>query len=385
MVQITTVRQIQDDGSSKIISAKDFDKGEDFNKPCLCPDPNCHAEMSHVEGHSHTYLGESSTAYQLEIHPYFRRHVKSPPHDTGCKIYAQKLWLEQLGRERYAAGMTSVTPADGARRVGLLFNLNVRTSHTSHAPLRAQTLAAHFSKGQIAPSIAKAFDAHHPKPRPEPLSYGLRTIKDLAQILDNTAFDAGMRGMIHFRKGPIVLPLEKMFYDSPLALFRQEHARAKEGHTAMPVLAQFKPIKTGEFRSNTDLTITGRAERARGIDGQDYYPSIKIKFTDEDLYKKTVDTMRAERAPSFLIYGQAHVDLEEFRQNKTDIHSRAAKHNGVFVHVKIENSDQIMAWAPRSAQMDLTEKMHLPEQEKPHISKPAPAPKSPDTRQLDLF
>lgn len=364
MVQVTKVRQIQADGSEKIIAARAFDKAVDGAKPCLCPDPGCTARMGHVAKHDHTYPlypgTESPETRKLRVPDYFRRLPGSPPHAENCSV--------ALAYQRMAETARSY---GGVRSgAGFVFNLNIMTDNR---PGPVRSLRQDISPRRILEEAHARASGYRPRQR---YSESVSDISKLAKMLEQTAFDPEQRETMALRDNGRLYTLAEIYHDDPLKFFRTKHAEAKAAQAAghikplpVPAVFVFKPVATPRsegriFWNEKEQTIISQPAQIKGLDTLRYAPSVRLNFTDASQYQEVTRQIRGG-VRSFLVYDdRASVNLKEFAQRKEEIRA-GKKGHAVFVDIHVVRAGQIMAWTPMSAQMDFTLKgMDPPRQPK---------------------
>lgn len=365
MVQVTKIRQIQADGSEKILSARGFDKVVDGAKPCLCPDPGCTARMVHVTEHDHTYPlypgTESLETRKLRVPDYFRRLPGSPPHTENCSVALAYQRMAETARS--FGGVSS-----GA---GYVFNLNIMTDNR---PGPVRSMRQDISPRRILEDVHARASGYKPRPRH---SESISDVAKLAKLLEQTAFDPEQRKTMVLRDNGRLHTLAEIYHDSPLEFFRTKHEQAKAAQAAgdnnplpVPAVFVFKPIAIPRsegkiFWNAKEQTILGQPSLVKGNDNVKYAPSVRVHFTDASIYQD-VTRQILNGVRSFLIYDdRACVDLKGFAHRKEEIKTGKGGH-AVFVDMHVVRKGQIMAWAPPAAQMDLTVKgMELPLQHRP--------------------
>lgn len=366
MVQVTRVRV---EGTNAFLSADSFGMATGENgqppfqygahkKACLCPDPQCVARMVHVRAHDQTYYDEGG-AYTLRVAAHFRRHPKSPPHAEKCAI-AQAY-------HRYA---DQARHFGGSQRgeAGFVYNLNIMTD-TRPAPGRG--LARHFPAVKAAPQITARYAASAGYSARAPWSKGINHIRMLAQLLDETAFDPGLRAENHMRRNSKLLTLAEMYKEDAVALLRAGHSRSKalrdnpSAPRSWPMLFNFRPIMTPKSKELTfwdgkAQSVTGAPQKIEDAKGNAYYISARLNFGSKDLYRSFIKMLRGGEK-SFLAYDdRVSVDMEDFMRMKEAMHNKHGHHHAVFVDMHINCAEQILPWTPRGAQMDLSGRMDMP-------------------------
>ncbi len=362
MVQITHARIWDDETRTLVeIAADQFDKKTDGKKICLCPDENCGAMLSHYKSYMQTFYDlDTGEPYKLKIPAHFKRALGSPAHDESCTaVDAYTIY------QNYARDIGGLSRQHGA----FVYNLNIMMDNRA-APVRAQkTMRADF-EGAVpvrenggASRNGHSHSSGHERVR---LSEGLNHVEKLAGLLNRTEFDKHYRDSILLRDGSKRFTLAEIFEDDTVRLFRSAHARAKVGANAAPVLLQFKPIAVAKFHDRKSLTLQGQAVTLRGGDGHDYSVSVKLHCGTKEIYDSMKQGIRSGER-SFLLYaGNATVDLFEFALKKKEIQEGRAQDRAVFVHVRIDRPEQMVAWKPYNGQLDLeVAGMELPVHRKP--------------------
>ena len=352
MVQITHAR-IRDEatGEPVKISAAAFDKKSDGKKLCLCPDEHCGAVLTHYKSYMQTYYDlQTGEPYKLKIPAHFKRVLGGPAHSESCTaVDAYTIY------QNYARDIGGLSQQHGA----FVYNLNIMTDNRP-APLRhARDLSSSFGSahGRVE-GVKKRASVR--------MSEGLNHVRKLAGLLDRTEFDKHYRDSILLRDGGKRFTLADLYEDDSVRLFREAHARAKSGAAPTPLLLQFKPIVLAKFHSKKELTIQGQPVAVRGGDGNDYFVSVKLHCGSKNIYDSVKQGLRSGER-SFLLYAKdARVDLIEFAHKKKEIQDGRAQDRAVFVHVRVDRPEQLMAWKPHNGQLDLeVAGMELPVQHKP--------------------
>lgn len=361
MVQITHAL-VRDEATGKPvkIAAATFDKDADGKKVCMCPDPQCGALLTHYKSYMQTFYDlDTGAPYKLKIPAHFKRMPGSPPHDMSCTTVD-----DYTIYQNYARTLGALSQQHGA----FVYNLNIMTD-ARPAPVRTPKLASAFN-GAVEVRENRNGHGHdhangngHSRHK---LSEGLNDVRKLAGLLDHTEFDRGYRDSIVLRDGARRYTLANLFENDTLKLFRAEHARAKAGANATPLLLQFKPIVLAKYHDRKARTIQGQAVTVHGADGHDYSVSVKLHCGSKEIYDAVKKDIRTGER-SFLIYAErSYVDLTEFAHKKMEIQNGKAKDRTVFVHVHANMPQQIAAWTPFNGQLDLEiAGMELPMHQKP--------------------
>lgn len=349
MVQIANARY-EDPASGDMleISARAVDKDRHGSARFICPDKCCSAELTHYREHIQTYYDpQSGEPYSLKVAAHFQRKKNSPPHDAHCKAVDDYTRLQ-----RYARDSGALSLQHGA----FVFNLNIPTDNAP-APLRRKkhrALAPSFNAAakETTSNERKYGDDVNATEKTGPLSRGLNSVEKLAGLLDASAFDPQYRKSILVRAGARRFTLSDIYKDDPIAFYREEHERAKKDRPPQPVLIQFQPIAIGKYHSPHALTIQGQASPITASNGKAKYAvSVMMHCGNEEIYARVKEQIK-EGARSFLLYAaSANVNLIELAHKKKEMEIGRQKDNAVFVHVRLDRPEQIIAWSPPQAQL----------------------------------
>jgi len=316
------------------VSAYGFDKQKYKGNKCLCPDPNCSAELSRVKGHKQIFYGiVTGKPFQLDIAAHFKRKMGADPHIETCTAVAHYQRYQTMARNAQGRAW-----GDGV----FTFNLNIPTD-TVAAPLRQNrsTLYPRFFAAAQDPSSKEK----HP---PRKLSEGLNSVKAMAKLLDETEFNHAYRDKMLFRNGTTALSLSDLYKSDSIKFFNEMEARARDGLKPRPTLIEFKPLAAREFHSRSNLTIQGLPSYLMN-NGHRESRSMMLHCTDVSMYKQITQAIYGGER-SFLIYSDsAFVDLMEVAQKEKDIKGGTAKNKTFFVNIPVASPEQIHAWQPMPA------------------------------------
>ena len=346
MVQIARAWAVdRTTGEGAEISARTVDKKRDADLDYFCPDKCCRIPLSHHKEHLHTFVDpDSGRAFKANVAAYFQRKPNGARHDDACTAvdaYTKyQIFARKNGGESHERGT-------------FVFNLNIPTN-TVPAPdrKRKSALTQKFQNRAFEKLTAQSQESAPSSERPAPQSQGLANVGKLAGLLEASAFNPKYRESVLLRDGPRLASLSEIYKDKPIEFYREEHARAKRGGPAKPVLVHFEPIAMGKFHSPHDLTIQGLAAPIRASNGKAKYAvSIQLHCGSKSMYDEIREQIRGG-ARSFLIYAPlAYVSLIELAHKKKEMEIGKPTDKAVFVHVRADRPEQIVRWTPPAAQL----------------------------------
>lgn len=345
MVQIANAWAVhRKTGEEQEIAARDaLSRSNDYD--WRCPDACCRIPLTHYKQHIKTFHDPvSGQSFKTKVAAHFRRKAHGPAHAAECKAVD-----DYTKYQLYARSQGGLSHQGGS----FVFNVNIPTDNALAAfRRRASDLSRHFRQRALERLAAPGQISYDEGPKKKPLSAGLSSVEKLAELLNVSAFDPSYRESIILRDGPRLLSLAQIYKDDPLALYREQHERAKKGGKELAVLVHFKPIAFAKYHSKRDLTIQGQAVQIAGSNCRDRYSvSVMLHCGSRDIFESL--TRRIKNGDrSFLLYApSARVDLIELAQKKYDIANGLSKDNAVYVHVHANRAEQITAWSPPEAQM----------------------------------
>lgn len=341
------------------IRAEDFDPKTHGHCEFYCPD--C------LEKGEKARLKKPSSAREQHIRiQIYNRETGEPVIDpqTGQKVAFYQQWHIPAHFSLWAGQKHGCDKGIGHERLRHISKKNGGFSYDSNLGLYTYNLDIPTGTAkpptQRKPSVLKeAFPKERNARKSSAKSYpkrseGIRSVAELAKLLEASAFDPEMRAGQLMRLGNEIIALSDLYVESPAALFKQ---RYKQPDT--PLLCRFKPIGNRKFwqgREDGRWQITGQAEKTAGRDGNIYYPSMRLILTVE-AYREFHKQFKTGQK-SFLVFADdvtANLNSQHFGQaaNWETLRTRKPENRSVFVDIAVNNPAQFIPWSPPCPQATL--------------------------------
>ena len=282
------------------------------------------------------------------------RYSLYPMQRHTCDLASRLNNLSQVIKEQ---GGVVLNSSAGSYIVNL--NIPAGQSHISNRPRIRLSDTDDFG----AAMEGRTRRIHRPSGQSGSQSQGIREIKALAQMLDDTEFDKGQRQHVILRIGQQGMTLAEAYQSDPLTMYRnlygQEHPQANMPHANHNHVAlfRFRPIGDRKFwkrQEDGSMTVQGQAEQIHDRDGKLFYVSARINFQTESAFRTFEEEYRKNKERSFLVYTEhATVNTADYAAKKHRLDQDLDPHTTVFADTVVYSSAQMMPWAPRSPQLTL--------------------------------
>ena len=274
------------------------------------------------------------------------RYTLFPGQEHGCSLIRQQAAFSQWTKDQGG----SVDSHNGT----YTFNLNIPAGQKILYP------PADLLKDQAKDDFNQA-NADEVKKIPRtkrrrsaPQSHGIKTIEDLAGLLDATKFGVG-RDLIFLKIGPQKMPLSEIYFNNSIEAYRALYS--KEIHNKDPsnrnqiALFRFKPNlhrKYWKYENMGAIVIPSQAEQITDKHGRKYYVTTHLRLETPEIHRaftEALKEMKKNKQKSFLIYSErAHVNLLHHQDELDRVDKMTTKHANVHVKAGIFTDKQFTQW-----------------------------------------
>ncbi|MBI1300550.1 MAG: hypothetical protein GC137_02730 [Alphaproteobacteria bacterium] len=301
--------------------------------------------------HIRDHLGNPVTdSRRYEIPARFTLY---PGEKHGCDAAVKQAKFAAEARKR---GAVTLHSGDGVR----LLNLNIPAGQKLDEPRPASKGRQDF--GRASGTTVRIHTTGDRQPQQH--SEAVKSVRDLAVLLDETVDTPDLRETTYLRNGTQTIPLSALYDDNALDLYRalfileRRNGNSPDANHNNIAAFLFDPSadqkrywkRYGNDKVGHSVIVTSRKERVEDRDGNTFEVAIRVKFPNISVYNsfRAAYASAPENERRFLIYSEeATVNLAEWEAQKANAAKGAKSKALVHVNVTIREPAQLMKWIPK--------------------------------------